>query len=151
MTIKLLKYFIKIIINPLVYIYNISIKKNIFPDFLKLAVVKQILKGGDQKYVKNYRPISLLRNFAKIFEKIIKQRLIYFLKEHKHLSKNQFEFRPSLDTENFFFIFYLIFSMTQFIYNELDNSSKFLAVFKAFDTVNHTICFKFDQLLELIM
>jgi len=71
MSIKLLKYVIDYIINPLVYIYNLSVQQGIFPDFLKLAVIKQIFKGGDNKQVKNFRPISLLSNFAKIFEKII--------------------------------------------------------------------------------
>jgi len=60
MTIKLLKYVIDFIKNPLVYIYNLSTQQGIFPDFHKLAVI---------------RPISLLSNFAKIFEKIIKKRL----------------------------------------------------------------------------
>jgi len=59
MTIKLLKYVIDFINNPLVYIYNLSIQQGIFPDFLKLAVIKPIFKGGDNKQVYNYRPISL--------------------------------------------------------------------------------------------
>jgi len=78
-----------------------------------------------------------LSNFAKIFEKIIRKRLISFLEKHKLLSKNQFGFRPGLGTEN------ALFTSIEFIYNELDNSNKVLAVFldlaKAFDTVNREI------------
>lgn len=74
MTMKLLKYVIDFIKNPLVYMYNQSIQQGIFPDLLKLAVIKPIFKGGDKKQVINYRPISLLSNFAKIFEKIVKKK-----------------------------------------------------------------------------
>jgi hypothetical protein len=41
---KLLKYVIDFIKNPLVYIYNLSIQQGIFPDLLKLAVIKPIFK-----------------------------------------------------------------------------------------------------------
>jgi len=100
-------------------------------------VIKSIFKAGNCKNLNNYRPISLISNFAKIFEKIIKIRLISFLKENKLLSRNQYGFRPGNGTE------YALFSTTQFIFNELDNSNKVIAVFldlkKAFDTMNHKI------------
>jgi hypothetical protein len=53
--------------------------------------------------------ISLLNNFAKIFEKIIKKRLISFLESNKLLSKNQYGFRPGIDTED------ALYETTQFI------------------------------------
>lgn len=65
----------------------------------------------------------MLNNFAKIFEKIIKQRLISFLEANKLLSKNQYGFRPSIGTED------ALYQTTQFIYRELDNSNKVIAVF----------------------
>jgi len=123
-TIKLLKCIIEFIVNPLVYnIYNLCIQQSIFPDNLKIAVIKPIFKAGDRKNLNNYRPISLLSNFAKIFEKIIKIRLISFLEKNKLLSKNQYGFRPGIGTED------ALFSTTQYIYNELDNSNKVIAVF----------------------
>lgn len=47
--------------------------------------IKPIYKAGDENNVNNHRPILLLSNFAKIFEKIIKQRLIPFLEANKLL------------------------------------------------------------------
>jgi len=117
-TIKLLKNSIDLIVNPLAYIYNLSIKQSIFPDYFKVAVVKPLLKGGDCKNISNYRPISLLTSFSKILEKLIKARLITFLEENQLLSYNQFGFRPGLGTEE------ALYSTTQFIYNELDSGSK---------------------------
>jgi len=102
-----------------------------------VAVIKPIFKAGDRKNTNNYRPISLLCNFAKILEKLIKIRLISYLEKNKLLSKNQYGFRPGIGTVD------ALFSTTQFIINELDNSNKVIAVFldlkKTFDTVNHTI------------
>jgi len=61
---KLSKYIIELIADSLVYIFNMSIQQCIFPDNLKLAVIKPVYKAGDKKNVNNYRPISLLNNFA---------------------------------------------------------------------------------------
>jgi len=75
-SVKTLKSISKFIVDPLVYIYNLSIKQNTFPDKLKLAVVKPLFKSGDKAFINNYRPITMLGNFSKIFEKIIKTRLL---------------------------------------------------------------------------
>jgi len=55
--------------------------------------------------------------------KIIKLRLITFLEENKLLSKTQYVFRPGIGTED------ALYTMTKFIYNELDNSNKVIAIF----------------------
>lgn len=110
-----------------------SIYQGVFPEYLKVAIIKPLLKGGDGKIMNNYRPISLLNNFSKIFEKIIKSRLITFLEDNKLLSENQFGFRLGMGTEN------ALYKTTQFIYNELDKYNKVIAIFmdlaKVFDTV----------------
>jgi len=55
------------IISPLTYIYNLSIKNGIFPEKLKLAIIKPIHKNGDKTCVNNYRPI-----FRKFWKKLLK-------------------------------------------------------------------------------
>ena len=136
-SVKMLKCISKFVVDPLVYIYNLSIEQSIFPDTLKIADVKPLFKNGDKSIMSNYRPISMLSNFSKLFEKIIKARLIEFLEKNNLLSKNQYGFRPGLSTEN------VLYKVTQFLYNNLDNSNKSSAIFldiaKAFDTVNHEI------------
>ncbi|XP_060867472.1 uncharacterized protein LOC132942833 [Metopolophium dirhodum] len=67
-------------------------KTSTFPDDFKIAIIKPSFKGGDHKILSNYRPISMLTNFSKIFEKIIKSRLISYLENNNLLSKNQFGF-----------------------------------------------------------
>ena len=58
-------------ISPLTSIINKAITQGIFPRELKLARVIPIFKSGDKQDVSNYRPISILTFFAKVFEKIL--------------------------------------------------------------------------------
>ena len=57
----------------------------IFPDNLKIAKVIPIFKKGDASKNSNYRPISLLSVFIKIFEKIMHERFYNFLEFHEIL------------------------------------------------------------------
>jgi len=68
-TSKTIKSCASLISIPLSYIYNYSLHTVIFPDHLKMAVVKPLYKMGDKFEISNYRPISLLPTFAKIFQK----------------------------------------------------------------------------------
>ena len=61
--------------EPLRYLFNISIKKDVFPDDLKIVRVTLIYKGKDSSDVSNYRPISVLPCFSKILEHIMYNRL----------------------------------------------------------------------------
>ena len=54
----------------------------IFPTRLKFAEIKPLYKKGEMANISNYRPISLLTSFLKIFEKII------FTKLTRHLNYN---------------------------------------------------------------
>jgi hypothetical protein len=47
----------------------------------------------------NYRPISLLTSFPKVFEKIIYQRLLQHIKFNDTLAEEQFGFRPATSTD----------------------------------------------------
>jgi len=64
---RILKLSAPFIISPLTYICNAALKSGIFPDRLKYAIVKPILKNGSKQDISNYRPISLLTTFSKVF------------------------------------------------------------------------------------
>ena len=85
----------------------------------------------------NYRPISLLPIFSKIFEKPMYSRLLDFIKKHNNLSPNQFGFQKSKSTE------LAVNSIVNNIINSFEVKESAYCIFldfaKAFDTVNHEI------------
>jgi len=67
---RLLKEIATEIVEPLVYLCNLSLLTGVVPDSLKIARVIPVFKKGDSCLVGNYRPISLLSIFDKILEKL---------------------------------------------------------------------------------
>ena len=76
---KVIKYILSSIIIPIYHLINSSFELGVFPQRLKLARVIALFKGGDRKDPGNYRPISLLSVFSKIFERAMFKRLVRFL------------------------------------------------------------------------
>jgi len=70
----------------------------IFPERLKYAVIKSIFKNGDRNNVSNYKPISLLPAFSKVFEKVLYVRMHQHLINNDILVEDQFGFRPNSST-----------------------------------------------------
>ena len=65
---SIIKLSIPFVGDILCYLINNSFKNDVFPDQLKVAAIKPILKKGDPESLNSYRPISLLPGFSKIFE-----------------------------------------------------------------------------------
>jgi hypothetical protein len=82
-------------------IYNQCLKLNHFPKAWKTSIVKVIPKSGKKDYRDpgSYRPISLISVFGKILEKLIIQRINYFLRSKDLLNQNQFGFTEQKSTE----------------------------------------------------
>ena len=91
------------IVDPLVHIGNLCIDKATWPDALKIAEVISIHKSKEKRIPTNYRPIALISNIAKIFEKIIHNRIINFINSCDLLTKNQYGFRKNRSTKDALF------------------------------------------------
>ena len=73
----------------------------VFPDRLKYAIIiKPLHKNDDKCEVSNYRPVSLLTSFSKIFETVMQGRILKHLAKYNILSNEQYGFREGLRTEN---------------------------------------------------
>jgi len=101
------------------------------------AAIIPLYKSGDKKLVNNYRPISLLPSFSKIFEKVMAIRLTKFLTNHNILYKYQFGFRPKHTTS--MAINLLVDKITECLDMNRSLVGVALDFRKAFDTVNYEI------------
>ena len=123
--------------HSLATMVNRSFTTGIFPSKLKIAKVVPIFKQGDPQVLSNYRPISLLPIFSKIYEKLMHKRIYVFLKEKKILYPLQFGFQENNSIDH------ALITMTEEIRSSLDNRRYgcgiFLDLQKAFDTVSHDI------------
>jgi hypothetical protein len=97
--IKVLKSCKHFIISPLTYIINRSLATGIFPVRLKFSETKPIFENGDSNLISNYRPISLLISFSKVFERVVFVRLCHHLTINNVLADEQFGFRKNSSTE----------------------------------------------------
>ena len=75
-----------------------SLEQGIVPDAMKLAKVIPIYKSKSKELFNNYRPISLLSNMSKVLEKVVHNRLYYFLITNSILYDKQYGFRPKRST-----------------------------------------------------
>ena len=128
-----------------VYIINRFLLEGIFPDDFKEAIIVPVHNSGDKKELTNYRPISLISTLAKVYERLIYNRIIKFSDKNNLINKNQFGFlkkKPTIDP---------LAKISSEIYKMLDEGDKGVGVFidlkKAFDTVSHEILL--DKLYEM--
>lgn len=133
-TAEMLKLAAEIIAGPISHIVNLCFQTGSFPDALKTARVVPVFKKGDNEYVNNYRPISVLSNISKIMEKAIAKRILNFADKHNLISDSQHGFRNGRSTET------ACFDFVQFVYDSLDKNLYVAGIFFdlscAFDSIN---------------
>ena len=112
---KILKDYKSELSTPLSDMINTSFITGIFPSALKVANIILIHKKGDKLNCNNYRPIYLLSNINKTFEKMMHIRLTSFLSKNKVLSSFQFGFRNKDSTNH------ALISLTKMIQSAFDN------------------------------
>ncbi|MCU7958379.1 MAG: reverse transcriptase family protein, partial [gamma proteobacterium symbiont of Bathyaustriella thionipta] len=120
---------------PFCSLFNQSLHDGIVPEIWKKAHVSPIPKKDDKSLVSNYRPISLLSNVDKSFERIVFKHLYNHLLENNILTAFQSGFIPGDSTTNQLTFLYDSFCRA------LDEGKEVRAVFcdisKAFDRVWH--------------
>ena len=135
---KVLKIISRDISPTLTKLFNMCHNEGTFPQDLKLAKVIPIFKNrGDIKDISNYRPISMLSVFSKLFEKLIHKRLLDFFVKNNLFNPSQYGFRPGHSTQH------ALINATENVYNSLDMNFYTIGIFidfsKAFDTISHDI------------
>ena len=106
--------------------------------------VVPLLKSGESNQITNFRPISVLIFFFKIFERVMYNNLVHFLDSNIKLYQYQFGFRHRHSTQQ------AIITVKK---SSLDNGDLVIEVCffkKAFDIVDHqillkTICVEYQE------
>jgi hypothetical protein len=104
---------------------------------MKTAKIVPIFKSGDPTDINNYRPISLLSSFGKILEKIVANKLTFFLETNSIISIYQFGFRAGHSTVHPMML--LLNKLTAALNEKKHSIVIFCDLKKAFDTCDHDI------------
>ena len=135
--IRVIKKLSHILSPALNHHFNHLMKIGEFPTILKIGKISPIYKKDDEELLQNYRPVSTLPIFGKIFEKIIYTRLYGFLASQGILHDSQFGFRKGHSTSH------ALNYSTHHIKEALKTGNHVLGIFidlsKAFDTIDHNI------------
>lgn len=137
---KTIKFVRDNLVPILTFLFNQCIEQQIFPDVLKLAKVVPIPKNGSMEDINNFRPISVLPIISKIFETLIKNRIVNFFESNNLFDKNQHGYRERKSTIS------AIVNAVEKILDAIDNNlipcATFLDLSKAFDCVCHDYLIK---------
>ena len=89
---KILKFAKPVVLQPITFLINETIKVSEFPDECKKAIVSPLHKKNSTLDKENYRPVSILPILSKLYERAINAQLMNFFetKFHTYLSA----FRP---------------------------------------------------------
>ena len=102
-----------------------------------MAKIIPIFKTDDNTDPNNYRPISLLSNFNRIFEKLVLKRMESFLELTNLLSPSQYGFRKTLSAQHA--ILDIVSTIQRNMDKRLFSRGVFIDLKKAFDNVDHKI------------
>ena len=143
---KIVKLLRKDIFSQLNDIFNLSVTTGVFSTSLKATKVIPGHKKECKLDFSNYRPISLLSNLGKTFEKLMHNRLNKFLENNDIIYPLQFGFRKNDSTTH------ALIHLTNLISESLDNGKLVCGIFvdlqKAFDIVDREILLnKLDMVL----
>lgn len=129
----LVKDCINVLATPLCYIFNLILTTETYPEIWKKTKICPILKSGDNNIIENYRPISILCNFGKLFEIIIYNKVYPNL--YNLISSHQHGFMSQRSTVT------NLMCLTQFMSEVLDTNGQVDIIYtdiqKAFDQIDH--------------
>ena len=122
--------------NTVAMAINCSIRNSCFPNDAKKAAVCPLDKGEQNRMVvRNFRPVSVLNTFSKIYEKVLKQQLIKHL--DKKLSVFIAAYRKAYSTQH------VLIRLVEDWRSKLDNDYLIVAILmdlsKAFDCIPHDL------------
>ena len=134
------------IVTPLTQLVNISFRTSIFPQKMKIAIIKPLFKNkGTEEDPQYYRPLSILSVISKIFERAATDQIVKHLETQNMLCPNQHAYRKNHSTST------SLIQLTEHIHKEMEKGNIIgiasLDLSKAFDTIDHNLLLR--KLIDL--
>lgn len=129
----ILKALIEPLTPPITDLFNKIIRNQVVPKDWDTAIISLLYKKGDPADIQNYRPISLLQTFYKLFTNVITRRITSILDSNQ--PREQAGFRAKYSTMDHIFV------LTQVIEKYVEYGKELYIAFvdykKAFDCIEH--------------
>ena len=136
----LLKECVDELSEPLLRIWRKSLDTGEIPDILKLQTVIPLFKKGNKTLAENYRPVSLTSHIIKVFERVLRKKLMKHLEDNNLISVNQHAFLKGRSCIS------QLLEHIEHILQQLENQGNIDVVYldfkKAFDKVDHNVLLK---------
>lgn len=126
--------------RPIYLIWSTSFSSGIVPSCYKTSIITPLHKKDSRAISSNYRPVSLTSHIIKIFERVVRKKMVAFLESNKLLCANQHGFRTGHSC-----LTQLLHHFDDVYVNYLnghDTDSIYLDYAKAFDKVDHALLIK---------
>ena len=123
--------------SPIRLIWTESFESGKVPEFYKSTHISPIYKKGDRARAKNYRPIALTSHIIKVYERILRERMVRFIEDNKIICPNQHGFQAgkSCLTQ----LLSHIDDILQGLGENCDTDAIYLDFAKVFDKVDHRL------------
>ena len=125
-----------VLAEPLTIIFNLSLKTGTFPDIWKRSQICPVYKKGNKHEIENHRPITIICNFAKVFE--IALHAVIYPHAEGQITQCQHGFVKNRSTVT------NLMCITQYISQNLDTNTQVDVLYtdfsKAFDRLDHIYC-----------
>ena len=133
------------LLRPLARLWRDCLDQGITPSKLKEAHIIPIHKGGHQGLASNYRPVALTSHLIKIFEKVMRNKIVDFFVEHELLNDSQHGFTIGRSCLSQLLSHYD--EVLSLVESGKNVDTVYLDFAKAFDKVDHAILLKKLSLL----
>ena len=126
--------------TPIKIIWSESFQIETVPQFYKNTLISPLFKKGDRARAVNYRPIALTSHIVKIYERVLRTKMVSYIEANNILCNNQHGFRKgrSCLTQLLSHFEDIMLGLTQ----GADTDAIYLDFAKAFDKVDHKLLLK---------
>ncbi|CAH2104164.1 unnamed protein product [Euphydryas editha] len=117
---------------PLSILFNRSLHDGVFPELWKKAKIVPVYKKGDNKNVKNYRPVSILSCIFKLFESLVCPIVTRHLESQ--ISEYQHGFRKGRSVQT------NLVSFMSYLSKEIDRRQQVDSIYMDFSSAFDKVC-----------